>query len=323
MKLPRRKFLHLAAAVLPALPGVAWAQTYPSRPVRLIVPFPAGGVIDLFGRLMGQWLSERLGQPFVIENRAGAGGNLGAEFVVRSPADGYTLLQLSSVNAFGVSLYDNLSFNLVQDLAPVASIYSAPTVLIANQSFPAKSVPALIAHAKGNPGKVTMASAGVGTADHVFGELFKSMAGIDMLHVPYRGGAPKMTDLIAGQVDVTFEPIATAMEQIKAGRVHALAVTSTKRVDALPNVPPVNEFIPGYEGLGWQGIAAPRNTPTPIIAALNREINAGLSDPRIKARIADLGATVLAGTPADSGAFVTHFTEKWAKVIREAKIKAE
>jgi tripartite-type tricarboxylate transporter receptor subunit TctC len=318
MKLPRRNFLHLAAgaAALPAVPRIAWAQAYPSRPVRLIAGFPPGGVLDLFARLIGQWLSERLGQPFIVENRAGAGGNLAAEAVVKAPPDGYTLLQIGAHNAWNVALYDNLSFNFIRDIAPVASIYRGPAVLVVHPSFPAKSVPELIAHAKANPGKINMASGGVGSAQHVYGELFKMMTGVDMLHVPYRGGGPALTDLLAGQVPVMFDTLATSIEHIRATKLRALAVTSATRSEVLPDIPTVGDFVPGYEGTGWQGIGAPRNTPAEIIDKLNKEINAGLADPRMKARIADFGYTVFASSPADFSIFIAAYTEKWAKVIK-------
>jgi len=318
MKLSRRNFLHVAAgaAALPALSRIAWAQAYPARPVRLIAPFPPGGVVDLYARLIGQWLSEHLGQPFVIENRAGAGGNVGTEVVVHAPPDGYTLLQLSSSNAWNATLYDNLKFDFIRDIAPVASIYLAPAVLVVHPSFPVKSVPELIAYAKANPGRINMASGGVGSAQHVYGELFKMMAGVDMLHVPYRGGGPALADLLAGQVPLMFDTLATSIEHIRAGKLRALAVTGAVRSQVLPDTPTVGDFVPGYEGIGWQGVGAPRNTPAEIIDKLNKEINAGLGDPRIKARVADLGGTVFISSPADFGAFIAAYTEKWAKVIK-------
>jgi tripartite-type tricarboxylate transporter receptor subunit TctC len=310
--------LHLAAgaAALPFTPHVARAQAYPSRPVRLIAGWPPGGAADLFARLIGQSLSERLGQPFIIENRPGAGSNMATEAVVRAPPDGYTLLMISSVNAFNATLYDNLSFNFVRDIAPVASIYRGPGVLVVHPSFPAKSVPELIAYAKSNPGKVNMASGGVGSPQHVYGELFKMMTGVDMLHVPYRGGAPAMTDLLAGQVQVMFDTLSTSIEYIRADKLRALAVTSATRVDVLPGIPTVGDFVPGYEGTGWQGVGAPRNTPAEIIDKLNKAINAGLADPRMKARITDFGYTVFASSPADFRTFIAAYTEKWAKVIK-------
>jgi tripartite-type tricarboxylate transporter receptor subunit TctC len=290
-------------------------------PGALIAGFPPGGVVDVFARLIGQWLSDRLGQPIIIENRAGAGGNLATEAVVKAPPDGYTLLMIGSNNAWNVTLYDHLSFNFIRDIAPVASIYRGPAVLEVHPSFPAKSVPELIAYAKSNPGKVNMASGGVGSAQHVYGELFKMMTGVDMLHVPYRGGGPALTDLLAGQVPVMFDTLATSIEHIRAGKLRALAVTSATRSEVLPEVPTVGDFVPGYEGTGWQGVGAPRNTPTEIIDKLNREINAGLADPRMKARIADFGYTVFASSPADFGTFIAAYTEKWAKVIKFAGAK--
>jgi tripartite-type tricarboxylate transporter receptor subunit TctC len=323
MKLPRRTFLHLAAgaAALPAVSRIAGAQAYPTRPVRLVVGFPPGGVADLYARLIGQRLSERLGQAFIIENRAGAGGNLAAEAVVKAPPDGYTLLMVGANNAWNATLYDNLNFNFIRDIAPIASIYRAPAVLVVHPSFPAKSVPELIAYAKANPGKINMASGGVGSAQHVYGELFKMMSGVDMLHVPYRGGGPALADLLAGQVPVMFDTLATSIEHIRAGKLRALAVTSATRSEVLPDVPTVGDFVPGYEGTGWQGLGAPRNTPAEIIDKLNKEINAGLADPRMKARIADLGGTVFASSPADFGTFIAAYTEKWAKVIKFAGAK--
>jgi tripartite-type tricarboxylate transporter receptor subunit TctC len=318
MKLPRRQFLHLAAgaAALPAVSWIAWAQTYPTRPVHLIAGFPPGGVVDVFARLIGQWLSERLGQVFVIENRAGAGGNLAAEAVVKAPPDGYTLLMIGSNNAWNVTLYNNLSFNFTRDIAPVASIYRGPAVLVVHPSFPAKSVPELIAYAKSNPGKINMASGGVGSTQHVYGELFKMMAGIDMLHVPYRGGGPALSDLLAGQVPVMFDTLATSIEHIRAGKLRALAVTSATRSEVLPDIPTVGDFVPGYEATGWQGVGAPRDTPAEIIDKLNEAINAGLADPKMKARIADFGYTVFASSPAGFATFIAAYTEKWAKVIK-------
>ncbi len=325
MELPRRRFLRMAAsaATLSTVSRVAMAQSYPSRPVRLIAPFPAGGVVDLYARLIGQWLSERLGQPFIVENRVGAGGNIGTEAVVRAAADGYTLLQMSSANAWSVSLYDNLSFNFVHDIVPIASLYQAPAILVVHPSFPAKSVPELIAYAKANPGKINMASGGVASAQHVYGELFKMMARVDMQHVPYRGGGPALADLIAGQVPLMFDTLATSIGHVRANKLRALAVTSMTRLAMLPDVPAVAEFVPGYEGIGWQGIGAPRNTPAEIVDRLNREISAALADPRIKARIADLGATTFASSPAEFAAFIVAYTEQWTKVIRTANIKAQ
>jgi tripartite-type tricarboxylate transporter receptor subunit TctC len=323
VKLPRRTLLHLAAGAvaLPAISRVARAQTYPTRPVRLLVGWPPGGAADVVGRLTGQLLSERLGQQFVIENRPGAGGNLAVEALLKAAPDGYTLLMIGSNNAWNVTLYDNLSFDFVRDIAPVASIVRGVGVLVVHPSVSAKSLPDLIAYAKANPGKINMASGGVGSPQHVYGELFKMMAGVDMLHVPYRGGAPALTDLLAGQVQVMFDTLITSIEHIRAGKLRPLAVTAATRVEVLPDIPTVGEFVPGYEAVGWQGVGVPRTTPVEIIDKLNKEINAGLADPRIKARIADLGYTVLASSPADFGRFIAAYTEKWAKVIKFAGAK--
>jgi tripartite-type tricarboxylate transporter receptor subunit TctC len=325
MKLSRRTFLHLAAGAA-ALPGVsrfAWSQAYPSRPVRIIVGFPAGGTADILARLVGQSLSERFGQPFIVESRPGAGGNIGTEAVVRAPSDGYTLLLVTSPNAVNATFYGNLSFNFVRDIAPVAGLGRAPLVMVVNPSVPAKTVPEFIAYAKANPGKLNMASGGNGVTSHVAGELFKMMAGIDMLHVPYRGEPPALTDLFAGQVQVMFVLLPPSIEHIRAGRLRALAITTAMRSEALPNIPTVSEFVPGYEASGWQGVGAPKNTPTEIIDKLNREISAGLADPMIKARLADLGSSPFASSPADFGKHIADETEKWGKVIRAANIKAE
>ena len=326
MKLPhRRRFLHLAAgaAALPFVSRIARAQAYPSRPVRIVVGFPAGGGGDVVARLIGQWLSERLGQPFIIENRAGAGSNLGTEAVVRAPPDGYTLLQATASNAWNATMYDKLNFNFLRDIAPVAGVTRTPFVMEVSPSVPAKTVPEFIAYAKANPGKLTMASGGNGSPQHVSGELFKMMTGVNMVHVPYRGAAPAITDLLAGQVQVMFDPIVSSIEHIKAGKLRALAVTSTTRSELLPDIPVVGEFVPGYEAVGWQGIGAPRNTPTDIIEKLNREVSAALVDSKFRARLASLGATPFANSPADFGKFIVEYTEKWAKVIRTANIKAE
>jgi tripartite-type tricarboxylate transporter receptor subunit TctC len=323
MKLPRRQILHLAAgaAALPAVSRFAWAQAYPSRPVRIIVAFAPGGVGDITARLIGQWLSERLGQPFVIENRAGGGGNIGTEAVVRALPDGYTLLLCSSFNATNVSFYDKLNYNFIRDIAPVASITRVPSVMVVHPSVPAKSVPEFIAYAKANPRKLNMASAGIGLGSHIAGELFKMMAGIDMVHVPYRGGGPALNDLLGGQVQVYFGTTVSSIGYIRAGRLRALAVTTATRSDVLPNVPTVGEFLPGYEASGWTGIGAPKTTPAEIVEKLNNEINTGLADPKLKARLADLGGTVLPGSPADFGKLIVEETEKWAKVIKFAGIK--
>ena len=325
MQLHRRKFLHLVAGAIavPTAPPITRAQVYPSRPVRIIVGFPAGGSVDIVARLIGQWLSERLGQQFVIENRAGAGSNIGAEEVVRAPPDGYTLLQISSSNAFNAALYENLKFNFIRDIMPVASIMRVPGAMVVNQSVSAKTVPGFIAYAKLNPGKINMASAGIGSAQHVWGEQFKMMAGVNMQHVPYRGGALAHTDLLGGQVQVMFDTMPASIEHIKTGRLRPLAVTTVTRLEVLPDIPTVGEFVPGYEASGWQGIGAPRNTPADIVDRLNREVNVGLADPKMKSRLADLGGTVLAGSPAAFEKFIADETEKWAKVIRAANIKAE
>jgi tripartite-type tricarboxylate transporter receptor subunit TctC len=323
MKLPRRNFLHLAAgaAALPAVSRVAWAQAYPSRPVHLIAPFAAGGTSDTVARLMGQWLSERFGQPFVIEDRPGAGSNIGTEAVVRASPDGYTLLIAGGYNAINATLYDKLNFNFIRDITAVAGIVRVPSVMLVHPSVPATTVPEFIAYAKSKPDKTTMASAGKGAPSHLAGELFKIMAGIDMVHVPYRGGGPAVTDLIAGQVQVMFATTVESVGYIRAGRLRALAVTSATRSDALPGIPTVAEFLPGYEASGWFGIGAPKATPAEIVDKLNKEVNAALDDPKMKARLADLGGTVLPGSPADFGKHIADETEKWAKVIRVANIK--
>jgi tripartite-type tricarboxylate transporter receptor subunit TctC len=325
MKLPRRNFLHLAAgaAALPGLPRIARAQSYPSRPVRVIVPFAAGGGVDIVARLIGQWLSEQLRQPFVIENRPGGGGNIGTEAVVRAPADGYTLLLVTAANAINTTLYEKLSFNLSRDIAPVAGIIVVPNVMVVHPSVPAKTIPEFIAYAKANPGKVNMASGPIGGSSHVSGELFKMLTGTDMLLVSYRGTAPAVTDLLAGQVQVLFNSPPASIEYIKAGRLRALAVTTTTRSEVLPDVPTVSEFVPGYEASQWYGVGAPKNTPAQIVEELNKEINAGLAAPKLKARLADLGGTPIAGSPADFGKFIAEETEKWGKVIRAANIKPQ
>jgi tripartite-type tricarboxylate transporter receptor subunit TctC len=325
MKLPRRQFLYLAAgaAALPAVSRVARAQAYPTRPVRIIVGFPAGGSGDILTRLMGQWLSDRLGQQFIIENRPGAGSNIAAEAVVKAAPDGYTLYLSSSPNAISATLYDNLNFNFIRDIAPVASISISPLVMEVNPSVPAKTVPEFVAYAKANSGKLNMASNGNGTTSHLAGELFKMMTGVNMLHVPYRGAAPALTDLIGGQVQVMFDIMASSIEHIRAGKLRALAVTTATRSEALPDVPTVGDFLLGYEANLWSGFGAPKNTPAEIVVKLNKEINAGLADPRMKARLADLGATVLALSSADFGKLIADDTEKWGKVIRAANIKPE
>jgi tripartite-type tricarboxylate transporter receptor subunit TctC len=325
MKPSRRTFLHLAAGVatLPAVSRNAAAQTYPSRPVRIIVPQSAGSGTDTAARLLAQWLSEHLGQPFTIENQPGAGGNIATGAVVRSPADGYTLLTTISANAINQTLYDNLNFNFVRDIAPVAGIFLVPQVMVVNPSFPATTVPEFIAYAKANPGKINMASGGIGSVHHVAGELFKFMTGVDMVHVPYRGSAPALTDLIAGQVQVMFDVTSSSAAHVKAGRLRALAVTTTTRLDVLPEVPIMADFVPGFEASAWVGFGAPENTPAAIIDLLNREVNAGLTDPMIKASIARLGATVLVLSPPAFGKLIAEDTEKWANVIRAAHIKAQ
>jgi len=325
MKLPRRKFLHLAAAAaaLPVVSRIASAQAYPSRPVRVIVPFGTAGVTDIIARLIGQWVSDRLGQQFVIENRPGAGGNIGTEVAVRAPADGYTLVVVGAPNAINATLYDKLSFDFIRDIAPVAPIVRFANVLDVNLSVPAKTLPEFIAYAKLNPGKINMASVGVGAPSHVSGELFKMMAGVNMVHVPYRSAGAALTDLISGQVQVYFGSTASSIEHIKAGKIRALGVTTAARSEALPDVPTIAEFVPGYEASGWLGVGAPRSTPGEIIDKLNAEINAALADPNLQARLADLGGTVVKGSPADFGKLIAEETEKWAKVIRAANIKPE
>jgi len=325
MKLPRRKFLHLAAgaAALPAVSRIAWAQAYPTRPVRIIVGFSAGGPIDILARLIGQWLSDRLGQPFVIESRPGAGGNIATEAVVRAPADGYTLLGVTSANTINETLYDKLNFNFIRDIAPVAGIIRVPQVIEVHPSVPVTTVPEFIAYAKANPNKLNMASAGNGTVQHVAGELFKVMTGVAMQHVPYRGQAPALVDLLGGQAQVMFDTVPASMQYLRSGKLHPLAVTTATRDEALPELPTVADFVPGYESSALYGIAAPRNTPTEIVDKLNREINAALADPTMKARLADLGGSVLVGSAADFGNLIADETKKWAKVIRAANIRAE
>jgi tripartite-type tricarboxylate transporter receptor subunit TctC len=325
MKLHRRQFLHVAAgaAALPAVSRYTWAQTYPTRPVRWIVPYPPGGATDIQVRLLGQWLSERLGQPFVIENRPGGGGNIGTEAVVRAPADGYTLLLVGPPHAINTTLYDKLNFNFVRDIAPVASIMSVPNVMVVNPSVPAKTVPEFITYTKANPGKINMASSGNGSSTHIAGELFKLMTGVDMVHVPYRGNAPALTDLLGGQVQVYFVTTPASIEYIRAGTLRALAVTTATRSDALPDIPTVGDFVPGYEASAWYGVGVPKRTPVDIIDRLNTEINAALADPKIKARLADLGGTPLVGSPADFAKLIAAETEKWGKVVKFANIKPD
>jgi tripartite-type tricarboxylate transporter receptor subunit TctC len=323
MKFPRRKFLHLAAgaAVLPAVPRTARAQAYPARPVHWIVPYPPGGPTDILARLLGRWLSDRLGQPFVVDNRPGASGNIGTEQVVRSAPDGYTLLLEAGANVINDTLFDKLGFNFMRDVAPVAGLIAAPLIMEVNPSVPARTVLEFIAYAKTHPGQINMASAGNGTPQHVAGELFKMMAGIDMIHVPYRGAAPAVTNLLGGQVQVMFDTPPASIEHIRAGTLRALAVTSATRAPVLPDVPVMGDFLPGYEATAWYGVGTRRNVPAEIVERLNREINAGLADPDIKARLADLGGSPLAGSAADFGKFLVGESEKWAKVIKFAGIK--
>jgi tripartite-type tricarboxylate transporter receptor subunit TctC len=323
MKLPRRQFLHLAAgaAALPAVSRIAGAQTYPTRAVRIIVGLPAGSSSDIGARLMGQWLAERLGQPFVIENRPGAGQNIAAETVVRAPPDGYMLLLANTANATNPALYDRLSFNFIRDIAPVAGIIRVPQVMLVTLSLPTKTVPEFIAYAKANPGNINMASVGVGSAQHIAGELFKFMAGVDIVHVPYRSN-PR-PDLLGGQVEVMFDTIPSSIELIRAGKVRALAVTTVSRYPALPDVPTVGEFVTGYEASAWQGIGAPTNTPEGIVERLNKEINVGLADAKLKARLEDLGALPMPMTPAEFAKLIVDETEKWGKVVKFAGIKPE
>ncbi len=325
MSLARRRFLQLTAGAvaLPVVSHIAAAQVYPTRPVRIIVGFASGGTLDIIARLLGQWLSERLGQPFVVENRPGGGGNIGTDAVVRAPPDGYTLLLVGSPNMINATLYEKLNFNFIRDIAPVASIDRTPLVMEVNQSFPARSVPEFIAYAKAKPGKINMASAGTGTGQHVAGELFKMMAGVDMTHVPYRSAGPALTDLIGGQVQVMFDGLPASIEHIRTGRLRALAVTTATRLDALPDIPTVADFVPGYEASAVHGIGAPKNTPTEIVDRLNKEINAALADPKMVARLADLGLTVLPGSPADFGKLIAEETEKWGKVVKFSGAKPD
>ena len=326
MKFPhRRQFLHLAAgvAVLPAVPRIAWAQAYPSRRVRIIVAVAAGGGNDIIARLIGQWLSERLGQPFIVDNRPGGASNTGTEAAVRSPPDGYTLLLSALSNAVNATLYDNLNFNFIRDMVPVAGIIRVSNVMYAHPSVPATTLPEFIAYAKANPGKINMASAGNGSSSHMAGELFKLLAGVDLVHVPYRGQGPALIDLLGGQVQVMFATTPGTTDYAKTGKLRALAVTTAMRVEALPDVPTVADFVAGYESSQWYGVTAPRNTPAEIIDKLNREINAGLHDPKVKARLADLGGSPLEGSPADFGKLIAEETEKWGKVIRAANIKPD
>jgi len=325
MKLPRRKFLHLAtgAAALPAVSRFAWAQTYPSRPVRWIVGFPPGGGADITARIIGQWLSERLGQPVIIENKPGGGTNISVQAVVNSPPDGYTLLLVGAPAAINATLYASLPFNFLRDIAPAAGLAWYPLVLEAHPSVPATTVAELIARAKANPSKITMASTGIGTAPHVAGELFKMMTGVNMVHVPYRGSAPMVADLLSGHVQVAFDTMTASLPHIRSGALRALAVAGKTRFAGLPDVPTVSDVVPGFEASAWQGVGVPRGTPNEIIERLNREINDGLANPAIKARLADAATTPMVFTPAEFGAYMAAETEKWGKVIRAANIKVE
>ena len=324
MKLTSRAFLRLSSisALLPLAAPPAWAQAWPARPVRLLVGYAPGGVNDLLARLIGQFLAERLGQSFPVENRPGA-ASIATEAVVRAPADGYTLLLVGSANAINTTLYDRLNFDFRKDIAPVATLCSVPIALLVNPSVPARTVPELIAYAKANPGKLSMASPGNGSPQHLAGELFKMMAGIDMVHIPYRGGGPALADILAGQVQVFFGSVASSIQYIRSGQLRALAVTTPKRLEVLPELPALDEFLPGYTAVGWYGIGAPAGTPAAIVALLNREVNAGLADPKIKARLAELGATALAGTPADFAKLIAEETERWAKVVKFSGAKAD
>ena len=325
MTLPRRRFLHLAASAvaLPTLSRFAFAQTYPMRPVRWIIGFSPGGTTDIISRLVAQHLTEQLGQPFIIESRPGAGTNIATESVVRAPADGYTLLFVGAPNAINATLYSKLNFNFIRDIAPVAGIVGVPNVMVVHPSLPVTTVPEFIAYAKANPGKINMASSGVGTSPHLAGELFKMMTDVDFLHVPYRGAAPAVTDLLAGQVQLYFVTTPSSIGYIKSGRLRAIAVTTAGRVTELPDVPTISEFVPGYEASAWYGIGVPRDTPEKIIGKLNREINAAIAEPKIKLRLNELGCTVIAGSPADFAKLIANETEKWAKVVNFASLKPE
>jgi tripartite-type tricarboxylate transporter receptor subunit TctC len=324
MTLPRRQFLRLAgaAAALPAISHIAGAQSYPTRPVRLIIGYPPGGSADITARLIGQWLSDRLGQQFVIESRPGAGTNIATEAALRSPPDGYTLFLVAPANAINATLYDKLNYNFIRDMTPIAGIIRFSNVMEVHPSVPVKTVPEFIAYAKANPGKLNFASSGNGSTIHMSGELFKMMTGVNIVHVPYRGGAPALTDLLAGQVQVMFDNVPTSAEHVRTGRLRGLAVTSTTRLAVLPDLPPLSDFLPGYESSAWYGLAAPKNTPAEIVDKLNKEVNAILADPKSKARFEELGATLLPGSPADFGKLVADETEKWGKVVKFAGVKA-
>ena len=325
MKPRRRQFLHLAAgaAALPAVSRFACAQAYPARSVHLIVPFGSAGATDITARLIGQWLSERLGQQFIIENRPGAGTNIGTEAVVRAPADGYMLLMVGPSNAINATLYDKLNFNFVRDIAPVAPIVRFPYIMMVNPAVPAKTLPEFIAYTKANPGKISMASPGIGSTPHVNGELFKVMTGTNMVHVPYRSAAAVMTDLLSGQVQLYFGTTASSLEYARTGKLRALAVTIERRLDALPDIPAVAEFVPGYEATSWYGVGAPKGTSMKIIEKLNKEIDAGVADPKMKARLTDLGGIALTGSPSDFGKLIVEETEKWGKVVKFAGVRAD
>jgi tripartite-type tricarboxylate transporter receptor subunit TctC len=325
MTICRRRFLHLAtgAVAMPAVSGVAWADTFPSRPVHLIVFYAAGGGNDIIARLLGQWLSQRLGQSFIIENRPGGGGNTGTEYVVHAEPDGYTLLLSSTANVVNASLYNNLDFDFVRDVAPVASISYEPNVMVLNPLVPAKTIPEFIAYAKANPGKINFGSAGIGSSQHMSGELFKMMAGIDMTHIPFRGTAPALQNLLGGQIQLMYASMPATLEHVRAGRLVALGVTTPKRSDVLPDLPSVSEFLPGFDAEVYYGIAAPKGTPPEVVDRLNKEINAGLADPEFKAKLTELGSMVLPGSPADFGKFLVNESDKWAKVVKFANIKAE
>jgi tripartite-type tricarboxylate transporter receptor subunit TctC len=325
VKFDRRTFVHLAAgaAALPVMPRVARAQAYPSRTARIVVGFPPGGATDIQARLMGEWLTERLGQQYIVENKPGASGNIGTDTVAKAAPDGYTLLQIVTPAAINTALYSNLPFDFSRDIAPVVYVARLAYVVVVNPSVPVKTIPELIDYAKANPGKINYGSAGQGTPQNIACELFKMLTGVNLVHVPYRGGAPAVADLIAGQVQVIFAPVSEAIQHIKAGKLRALAVTTAKRLDVFPDLPPVGDFVPGYEASGFAGLGVPKNTPTAIINLLNKEANAGLADAKVKARIVDLGGTVVGGTPAEFATIITEATEKWGKVIKFAGIKAE
>jgi tripartite-type tricarboxylate transporter receptor subunit TctC len=325
MKLPRRRFLHLAGAAAGAcvLPRAARAIDYPTRPVRIIVAVAAGGGADIIARVIGQWLSERLGQQFIVENRPGGGTNIGTEMVARAPADGYTLLLVNLTHAINATLYEKLNYNFIRDFAPVAGIVGVSNVVEVHPSVPAKTLPEFIAYAKANPGKINMGSAGNGSSSHMAGELFKMLAGVNLVHVPYRGQGPAMTDLLGGQLQVIFATTPGTTEFVRTGKLNALAVTTATRADALPDVPPLADFVPGYESSQWYGLGAPKNTPAEIVDKLNREVNAALVDPKMKARLAEFGGTVMPGPPAEFGKFIAGETEKWGKVVKFAGIKAD